>query len=247
MRARAFSCSNLQLDDELDHIGMYFKHNDYAKYANEFTNADKIVFGGYRDDIDKFYYDKRLDAGATFSARQDLPNVFAQIIEVMSVNPKAGARFVASSLLNFDSESREGIVSKIQGALRRQLREGRLLPVSVLGIIPITFVVSLISEFECKKSEAKEAVLGSLFTSSDKYRILIEVAFCDLEEVFEVDYSIFHSDNLTEEEIEIGKAYSERLKKSRKTKFQSEVGLPSRNAKCPCGSGKKYKKCCLDR
>ena len=247
MRAKAFYCHRLKLDDELDHIGLYFKYNDYALYANEFNHTDKIVWGGYRDDIDKFFFQKRLGSVEKFSEKQNLPEPLGQIIEILSSHPKKGSRFVGASLLNYDNKTREEMAANIQGALIRQAEKRRLIPVSTSGEVPITFVVSSISDFKHKKSDAKKAALGTLFTTSDKFRILIEVLFCDSGEVFEVDHSVFYAGNLTDEEIEIGKSFSERIKQSRKKQFKSEDRWISRNAKCPCGSGKKYKKCCLDR
>ena len=36
-----------------------------------------------------------------------------------------------------------------------------------------------------------------------------------------------------------------RMRLSRHTTVVNEESKPSRNAPCPCGSGKKYKKCCM--
>ena len=49
---------------------------------------------------------------------------------------------------------------------------------------------------------------------------------------------------MTPEEIE---AEEELLKNTEKVEPIKSGGEPGRNDPCPCGSGKKYKKCCADK
>src|SRR5208337_3295957 len=47
----------VDLNDELDHLGLYIENNNYSQYARELrgsTNA-KLVFDGYRKPIDEYY------------------------------------------------------------------------------------------------------------------------------------------------------------------------------------------------
>lgn len=59
---------------------------------------------------------------------------------------------------------------------------------------------------------------------------------------------IIEKPSLTEDQktvIEAGTKMVEEILKNRRKPF-IKVITPSRNDLCPCGSGKKYKKCCMD-
>jgi len=52
-RIQAFRSTIIQTDDELDHLGLYLKHNHYSKYAEELRGESRarISFVGYRSNI----------------------------------------------------------------------------------------------------------------------------------------------------------------------------------------------------
>jgi uncharacterized protein YecA (UPF0149 family) len=52
------------------------------------------------------------------------------------------------------------------------------------------------------------------------------------------------TEDLEIEEAELAKAREERLKDPEKYQIKAAAAAPGRNDPCPCGSGKKYKKCC---
>lgn len=60
--------------------------------------------------------------------------------------------------------------------------------------------------------------------------------------------NITEKPSLTEDQkavIEAGTKMVEEILKNRRKPFIKAI-TPSRNDLCPCGSGKKYKKCCMD-
>ena len=72
-RMKAFRSSVLQLNDELDHLGLYLKHNDYALYAQELHDRShaQITFGGYRSEIDKFFSGEMLRSDCSLPAQAE--------------------------------------------------------------------------------------------------------------------------------------------------------------------------------
>ena len=72
-RMRAFQSDIIQVEDELDHLGLYLKHNNYSLYAEEMrANSDaKINFTGYRSEIDKFFLERLHDPAAPCPLKQE--------------------------------------------------------------------------------------------------------------------------------------------------------------------------------
>lgn len=62
-RREAFSSTVLQLDDELDHLGLYLQHNHYTKHAAGMVNGTdaQLQFLGYRVDVDKYFSARMVD------------------------------------------------------------------------------------------------------------------------------------------------------------------------------------------
>jgi len=75
---QAFRSDVVQSDDELDHLGLYLKHNHYSSYAKELQreSAARINFIGYRANVDKFFGERMHDRSAPCPLKQDTPLAF---------------------------------------------------------------------------------------------------------------------------------------------------------------------------
>jgi len=73
---------------------------------------------------------------------------------------------------------------------------------------------------------------------------LLELKKWERDEKIEIDEVIFHLENPEKYEIEFNKFLEEMKKSFEQFKINEKVG---RNDLCPCGSGKKYKRCCLNK
>ena len=75
-------------------------------------------------------------------------------------------------------------------------------------------------------------------------RILLELRAWDKDELIEIKEVIIHLENPKKYEIKFNKSLEEMEKSFEQFQREKKVG---RNDPCPCSSGKKYKKCCLDK
>jgi hypothetical protein len=139
-RMKAFRSSILRLDDELDHLGLYLKHNDYALYAQELHDRSqaRIMFGGYRSEIDRFFSERMLDPTAPCPLKQSTPARILEIVEFLSQSSKPRRVEIASYLLNLESEAREKISDAINEELLRQVTTKRPIPFSTYGEVNVT-------------------------------------------------------------------------------------------------------------
>jgi uncharacterized protein YecA (UPF0149 family) len=86
-----------------------------------------------------------------------------------------------------------------------------------------------------------------MLLADDKERLLLEINFDNSGSVNNVDFQFIQRESIAQDEIEKLEAIAEILRNKRIDRVQREEGKIGRNATCPCGSGKKYKKCCLRR
>ena len=93
--------------------------------------------------------------------------------------------------------------------------------------------------------EKREYVLSAMLWNQENERVMLEFTF---DEACKFQGMKFHRYQLTDIKddekdclYEKGKQRAERLLERHRTLISKKIG---RNEPCPCGSGKKYKKCC---
>jgi len=86
-----------------------------------------------------------------------------------------------------------------------------------------------------------------MLVSQDKDRLLLELSFDSAERLVDVDYSFLRFEDIPTFQFDRLKGLAERLRFTRIQKAKQIEHKIGRNDYCPCGSGKKYKRCCLLR
>ena len=90
---------------------------------------------------------------------------------------------------------------------------------------------------------------AAMLITEDRERLLLEFFYDNSGSLIDLDYQFLKFDSTDKHELERLNAIAETLRKRRieKTKNDSGKTKIGRNVPCPCGSGKKYKKCCLNK
>jgi hypothetical protein len=244
-RMRAFKSELIQTEDELDHLGLYLKHNIYTQYVRELNLDGEIIWHGYRSDIDGYFTDKMHDQNVKCQLKQNMPTRLKEIIDFLSVNNKPNRRKVSSMLLDTAGDWRENISSGIDDILKQQALLARAKPLSTYGGIKITLFCWQHGLLERDKGLALDHALASMLITNDKERMLFELTFDKANNIIDVNATFISPENIPITDIDRLKTLAEtiRLKRIKKAKMlHGEIG---RNDFCPCGSGKKYKICCL--
>jgi len=244
-RMRAFKSELIQTEDELDHLGLYLKHNIYTQYVKELNPDGKMIWHGYRSDIDGFFTDKLHDQNVRCQLKQDMPARLMEIVEFLSVSNKSNRRKISSMLLDTAGDWRENITSGIDDVLKQQALLGKAKPLSTYGGIKITLFCWQDGLLERDIELALDHARASMLITNDKERMLLELTFDKTNNISDVNATFINQDNIPITDIDRLKKLAEtiRLKRIKNAKLhRGEVG---RNNFCPCGSGKKYKICCL--
>lgn len=245
-RKEAFNSNVLQLDDELDHLGLYLKHNHYAKYAAGMI-ADRdaqLQFVGYRADIDRYFGARLGEESEAPPLRQDMPKGLTEVLELLQRDAKAGASVLASHLLDMNGDWRtrvfEGVSSEVAAAAKKQPR-----PMSTHGDVRITIFPWSTLSIDREAAVAEDHAKALLVLNSEPDRMLLELSYGNDGRLFNAEWQTFQKSDIRQEELPRLIGMAARLRATRIEKANGGGAKVGRNDSCPCGSGKKFKKCCL--
>lgn len=245
-RTRAFQSDELKMDDELDHFGLYLQYNHYARYAEEIHRASgaELGFLGYRSDLDRFFAARLRDENIPSPLTQDIPVRIREIVEVLSRTSESGRAQIAGFLLDLDGTWRDRVANEIEEELVRQSISKRFRPFSMHGQMNLTVVCNTpeLTEFD----EAKVLDHGRTVAvlNGDEDRLVLILNYTNSRELREVRWKWVNVADIAERQLGRLEDKAEGLRRSRVAKARSERKI-GRNEQCPCGSGKKYKRCCL--
>jgi len=244
-RMLAFKTKLIEVEDELDHLGLYLKHNAYSQYAQELGANGHLRWNGYRSAIDGFFSKKLYNPGSESLLRQEMPSRLREIVDRLSLINQIGRRKVSSLLLDCSGEWRGLITSGIDDILQEQFVTGRAKPRSTHGDIKITLFCWQKGVLQRDQKLARDHTRAAMLITNDTDRLLLELFFDERGDLVDVQYEFFNIDQIPEIELPELRARAEALRVRRLNTAKEINGKIGRNAQCPCGSGKKYKKCCL--
>lgn len=243
-RIRGFGSKIINTEDELDHLGLYIKHNIYTQYAKELqaaSQATRLNFIGYRVDVDKFFTEKFNNPSIPSPINQKMPENLAKIINLLAECGKPGRASIASFLLDCDGDWRDNIANSIDKTLENQILHKRPFPFSTHGDTRITIFCWQYPFLPRNKDLAIEHSKTTMLTTKDEDRLLLELYFTIDGILEDIEWTNLKISDFAEREME----RLQSLAASMKTKRIANAGKIGRNDTCPCGSGKKYKKCCI--
>jgi hypothetical protein len=246
-RIEAFQSAVVQSDDEFDHLGLYLKHNHYSKYAAEMQreSSARISFVGYRSKIDKFFSERMYDAKAPCPLKQTMPPRILEILQWLSCTAMPGRTEMAAYILDLDDASRAGIAGSIDAELATQPRIRRSRPFSTHAGVNLTVFCWKDSCARRKIALALEHARVVHLLGDQTRRLLLELSYTDNDSLRTIAWEWVKLANIPRVELPLLRAKAEQLRHERLDRTRSEKGSIKRNDPCPCGSGKKFKRCCL--
>jgi hypothetical protein len=247
-RKQAFASPNLELDDELDHLGLYLKHNHYVKHLEDLMGGPmaRIQALGYRQKIDEFYSKRFRDPSAVSPLRQEMPQLMVQLLDLVALSNKPGRSEIAAYLLDVDGYWRKDIFNHVQHEVDRA-PSSQPRPFSTQGEFRLT-VATWSERWGGRLSqEMLEHVKSILLLHGETDRHLLELSFDAEANLSGADWKVVKQSDISFlERSHIAEA-AESLRDARLRKITMGEQRVGRNEQCPCGSGKKFKKCCIDR
>lgn len=245
-RKIAIDIPQIALNDELDHLGMYLSHNMYSITASEFPEEHMVNWHGFRQDLDNYFCRLYLPELNPTKPKQDMPNEITQIIQLLDRGSDENRIDVAHFLLNMSSEAKDDFCRAIHHALRRQPEIGRIVVMSAFGEIKYCLFVEIPGIKVMSTQERQDYVLSAILSDESMPITWIDLDYDEDGKLLGAKGKQCSYSDIPPAEIDRLKELSVEYAKSRIESFQRQnhkkVG---RNNPCPCGSGKKYKKCCI--
>jgi preprotein translocase subunit SecA len=242
-RVRAGQSKDVDLLDELDHVGLYIEQNNYSLFATEMKQGNKLSkvnFDGYRTPIDEYF--KALTHGDKASLpKQKMPATLAGVLAFLAASGVSGRSELASFFLDASGELRDALAISIQTALRENKELLRARPLSLYGEMAATLYVWSPSAPRMAQ-EATQHTRAVMNINGEDDRRLIELEYAEDGTLIAAGMRhVTFSEVNAAEMVRIRKA-SEQLVERRfeEAKAKGKIG---RNAMCACGSGKKFKRC----
>jgi hypothetical protein len=245
-RKLAIDIPQIAMNDELDHLGVYIGHNMYSITASEFPAEHGVNWHGFRQDLDNYFCKLYLPELNATKPKQNIPNEITEIIRLLEQGTNKNKIDVAHFLLNMSSEAKDDFCKSIHRALRRQLEIGRMVVISAFGEIKYCLFVEIPGIKIMSEAERQDYILSAILGDESMPIMWIDLNYDKDSNLLGAKGKQCSYSDIPANDIDRLKELSVEYAKSRIESYQRQnhrkVG---RNDPCPCGSGKKYKKCCI--
>lgn len=235
----------INLNDELDHLGLYLVHSNYSMHidsiAKEYKNIGMVGIFEYRTDIDN-YYNGKYYSNESKKPKLNYPTKINSIISFLNNHIISHKIIVGNSLISCDSDNLEKFESYIEDMIIFFKTKNKCKYMAI-GIDNYLFIVSCCINSLNNEQQLVRDCYANLKLSDVEEAYATFIIYDNNENI--LDIKIIHltkSDYQYHNDPEIEKIAT--YLKSKRKVLEMPKRRVGRNEPCPCGSGKKYKKCC---
>jgi hypothetical protein len=240
----------VHVNDELDHLGLYLAYLDYVRYARVITEdlgGEVRGWDGYRKDLDKYYM---LSQYAPDEARRPNAAIGTRLAEIIACINAAGCLGrcgCVSALLDMPKESRDDFDGAFEAALTRGSERGQPSPFHIQGESSVTVFCYAPGMQVLSDQDRRDYVLAWM-TRAKVARRLVLVVRCNAQKhVASADWEELLLEDVPPQDRPRIAGLADSQARRRVSIHLRDNGRIGRNEPCPCGSGRKYKRCCGSR
>ncbi|HPT86308.1 MAG TPA: SEC-C domain-containing protein [Bacillota bacterium] len=245
-RKSAIKISQITMNDELDHLGMYIYYNNYSIACSEFPEEDKLIWYGFRQDLDDYFCKLYLPNINITKPQQDIPLEIKEIVQLLEQGTDENRIEVAHFFLDMSPEAKKRFCETIQNVQKREKEIGRMIVINSFDESKYCVFVTVPGIKVMSRSERQDYVFSAILRDVSKSIMWIDLDYDNDGKLFGIkgkncsfsDISIKEIDRLKE----ISDRNAKRMIENYRQQNHKKIG---RNELCPCGSGKKFKKCCI--
>lgn len=252
-RRKAASNQILQLNDELDHLGFYIYTNCYSEYMTQTAGEvdgkiHHVVPNGLRDELNDWFEGLYTGNKAPKPSPKS-PEKFNQIVDALATECHSPERRrVSCTLLDMGTETRERIVASVETRLsgHEEVSANSMIeiPAPTEDDVSISLFISSPTS-QCDWSTCRSKAISALLTKGDNERVLMLCDWRHSRKIDECNVELIRADNVTQKERADASRFDLGIRTTRKRTAEAIAGRKvGRNETCPCGSGKKFKRCC---
>ena len=243
-RKAAMRIPQYQMNDELDHLGLYLDRNLYALNPSQYGDVKNVFWRGFRQSIDEYFNWMYTAPEKAIKPTQNIPKTITDIIAYLERNISLQNITFTHFLLDLATDAKEDLSAQILYGLRRQRELKRQVPLIAFGEIKYCIFISVPNIKEYTQEEQLDYVYAA--SSRDEKTPLMMIS---LE--YNNNDSLVFATGIKRSFLDINEDDIDRIRILGQEKAKDWVQLAimksgkiGRNDYCPCGSGKKYKHCC---
>ena len=237
-RKRAISVNQLELKDELDHLGMYIEKNMYSLYASK-MKANKTNFYGFREELDKYFQSLYLKEENIKKPEVRNPKIIEDIIKFCDKNHIHNSVAMTNYLLDICIEDKE----ELNNSIEKLLKENKICenPKTIFMSGEYSLLTFIHKGTQRNLEEERNHSIAVMKISNIEKMLELHLFFNIEDELDKIEFNFLNINDIEYDKEKILNVVKELKEQRLKRINKKKIG---RNEKCPCGSGKKYKKCC---
>ena len=247
-RRQASQIPQLMPNDELDHLGLYIEYNCYFMNFDNMEENSSLHLVGFREQLDEYFCKLYHPSLHPIKPKLNIPDFYKLLIEYLEKSTIENKVEISNYLLDFSTDAKNDLCEKIKSTFSRQKDIKGMSVINTSGqgeYLRYTCFVNQPFIKTITADEKRKYVLSTLLWNQENDRVMLEFDF-DEHFIFKcLNYHLYKSKDIKDDEREIlyeqGKERADRLIERHKKIKSKKIG---RNELCPCGSGKKYKRCC---
>lgn len=244
-RKMAMSVPQFQMFDELDHLGLYIDRNLYALTPSQYGNVKNVFWYGFRQEIDTYFNMLYLHPEEAQKPQQNIPSGIQNIVNFLSTAVTDDKIKLAHFLLNLSTDAKVDFEKQLQTALRRQHQLKRMVPIVAVGEIKYCVFASMPQITPFSVSQQRDYAYAIASRNENIPVMWIALEYDEHDTLTSAHGRVCVFSDLDANEVERMRSIGCEKAKDLIYLHERNHGKVGRNDYCPCGSGKKYKFCCL--
>jgi len=237
----------VNVSGELDHLGLYLENVNYVRFVRAIKQekgSEVRSWPGYRRVVDQYFFQLTAQPEA---AEKPRPQVGPRLGEVLACLDREGLPnrcHCAAVLLDMPRASRNDFEEGLEKTLQRNLEHGRPLAFHIQGESSITVFCETPGIQTLHPAGMREYTLAWMTRARVATRLLLSIRFDEQGRVAGVRWEHLRLDDIPLEQQGRIRVKADAQARRRIRTHLEEHGQIGRNELCPCGSGRKYKRCC---
>jgi hypothetical protein len=243
-RMAAIGSDHARTMDEGDHLGLYLEHLLYTQHTKQFEGVDHIAWD-YTGKLDRYYSELFSDPDTATPPNHDYSGDTLALLRTIQKERRPGHVRALCYLLDIVPSSLNGLIAKAIAYISGQESHGRIGYFSLGGEHALVLVTTREGIVRRNPARARDHALASILLYDAEPCLSMQLHYGADKSLASAEFALLRKSDVPPDRLDELRQLAETLRVSRhRRRVSAQVG---RNDRCPCGSGKKYKRCCLPR
>ena len=177
--------------------------------------------------------------------QKEFNGYYKDIIKILCKKDIKGRCKAGSYILDMSGDARKNFNKTLSEALHKQSQKKRILPLSFVGDVKITIFCHSKDITIPSWEWMRNYTFARMQIANDEIRMILHVHFNEENKIVDVGFEFLDIKKVPSDQVDYIEYEVQRIRSESISKILAEKGRIRRNDMCPCGSGKKYKKCCM--